>query len=74
MGYFSNGTEGLGYREIYCDKCVHDIHQDCPVWNVHLLRNYEEANNKKSILHMLIPIGEGGENKQCALFWKKEKP
>lgn len=61
MGYFSNGTEGEGYLESYCYRCVHwkDVGDGrgvgCPVWDLHLMHNYKECNNKGSFLHVLIP-------------------
>lgn len=66
MGYFSNGTEGEMYESQYCDRC---IHQDdpCAVWLLHMLHNYDECNNDKSMLHVLIPR-KGIENEQCAMF------
>ena len=71
MGYFSNGTEGSLYQEQYCSRCVHDEHNDCPVWLVHMLYNYEDADNPDSILHILIPLDKNGNNEQCKLFVKK---
>lgn len=69
MGYFSNGSEGECYREEYCDQCIHDINNSCPVWNAHLARNYKDCNDDASILHMLIPRTEGGlANGQCRMF------
>ncbi len=70
MGYFSNGTEGSEYRARYCAKCVHgkDDEKGCAVYTAHLLKNYEECNNKDSILHMLIPVSEDGlSNEQCLM-------
>lgn len=69
MGYFSNGTEGADYQERYCFRCIHDIAESCPVWNAHLLHNYEECNNKSSILHHLIPKTDDGlGNRRCTMF------
>lgn len=34
----------------------------------HLLHNYEECNNSNSILHILIPRDENGDNKKCLMF------
>jgi hypothetical protein len=71
MGYFSNGSEGDGYQEHYCDRCIHDNAEKgvyCPIWNLHLLHNYEECNNKDSYLHVLIPRAEGGGNDRCTMF------
>lgn len=73
MGYFSNGTEGDSYYEAYCARCVHDAHEDCPVWSAHLMRNYEECNKPESILHMLIPRTAGGGNEQCRMFIAAKK-
>lgn len=72
MGYFSNGTEGMFYQEEYCEKCVHDINGDCPIWLAHILHNYSECNKPDSILHILIPR-EGGRNGQCKMFIPAEE-
>ena len=76
MGYFSNGTEGDIYEAEYCDNCVHqngaDGESPCVIWTAHLLLNYEECNNKDSILHMLIPRSKDGPwNERCQMFWRK---
>lgn len=69
MGYFSNGTEGMDYQRRYCDRCVHDINQDCPVWLLHQIHNSAECNKPDSFLHVLIPITKDGlYNDQCKLF------
>ena len=73
MGYFSNGTEGLDYQEQFCNRCVHDVKQDCPVWLAHMLHNYDECNNEDSILHLLIPR-KGITNGQCLMFLPRTKP
>lgn len=71
MGYFSNGTEGEMYREKYCERCVHDGHgeNNCPVWSLHLLHNYDQNENEtlKALLDELIPR-EGICNQQCRMF------
>ena len=75
MGYFSNGTEGMGYRDRYCDRCKHDINEDCAVWLAHLVANYEECNKKESVLHILIPRSEDGlRNEQCRMFVERDDP
>jgi hypothetical protein len=71
MGYFANGSEGESYRERYCDRCINDRFNDCPIWNEHLENNYKECNNPASLLHRLIPRGESGENLQCKMFVEK---
>ncbi len=75
MGYFSNGTEGMGYEEIYCSRCVHQNGPDgksgCAVWLAHLLFNYKLCNSKDEgaqILGLLIPRDEHAQNKQCTMF------
>jgi len=69
MGYFSNGTEAEMYEEKYCDNCIHN--EGCQVWLLHLIHNYDEANNEKSMLHKLIPMNDKGFNEECTMF-KKE--
>jgi hypothetical protein len=72
MGYFSNGCEGMEYEERYCRRCIHYGPEEgpgCPIWLAHLLYNYDEANNKESVLHMLIPrTPDGLDNEECKLF------
>ncbi len=72
MGYFPNGTSGEAYEERYCSKCVHDGNEEtgsCPVMLAHLIHNYDECNNKDSILHILIPRSEDGlANEKCGMF------
>lgn len=68
MAYFSNGAEGVGYEEAYCDRCIHQGN-GCTVWLLHLLHNYDECNNEKSMLHVLIPRSrDGGGNERCTMF------
>jgi hypothetical protein len=69
MGYFPNGTAGADYYEQYCVRCVHDKDESCPIWNAHLIHNYDECNNEDSILHMLIPLAKDRlGNDACLLF------
>ena len=71
MGYFSNGSEGADYEERYCLRCIH--RQECAVWEAHFLLNYQEANKKDSILHLLIPRTKNGlGNEQCRMFIEKK--
>ncbi len=71
MGYFSNGTEGMDYEARYCDKCIHQ-EQGCAVWLAHMMHNYDECNNEKSILHILIPRNKEGWNEKCKMFHAKK--
>ena len=72
MGYFSNGTEGESFFEHYCARCIHDDAEKgkyCPIWNLHLLHNYEECNKKDSFLHQLIERTDQGN--VCTMFVEK---
>ncbi|MUO77659.1 hypothetical protein GOZ78_01925 [Agrobacterium vitis] len=69
MAYFSNASEGMGYVEEHCSRCVHD--EGCPVMEAHLLFNYRECNNPDSILNMLIPR-DGIVNQRCKMFIEKK--
>jgi hypothetical protein len=46
MGYFSNGTEGEGFFELWCERCIHnrdpDDKKQCSVWMLHLAHNYDQ--------------------------------
>lgn len=73
MGYFSNGSEGSEYEQRYCARCIHvdgkDGKSGCPVWLAHLLKNYEECDDKDSVLHLLIPrTPDGLGNAECTMF------
>jgi len=71
MGYFANATEGDIYEGMYCDHCVHNLEEyGCPCLDAHMMWNYDECNNKDSILHKMIPRGEENGNLQC-LFYKR---
>jgi hypothetical protein len=75
MGYFANGTEGELYQAHWCARCVHeDADRGCPVWDLHLLYNYDQ-NKKKSTadaLALLIPLRTDGlGNDRCRMFWEK---
>lgn len=70
MGYFSNGTEGELYQEHYCFRCIHwSEDEGCPIWDTHLLRNYDDCNKPDSILHILIPRSKDHlSNERCTMF------
>lgn len=73
MGYFANGTEGMMYQAVYCDRCVHDRDNDCPILALHFLWNYDQNRDKekKMVLDMFIPQ-KGIENEQCKMFRPKQ--
>ena len=71
MGYFSNGTEGADYEDMFCARCIHGDETGagkCPVMLAHYLYNYAEADKPNSILHLLIPITDDDLNAECAMF------
>jgi hypothetical protein len=69
MAYFSNGSEGDWYYATYCEKCIFNRKQACPIWYLHLMHNYEECNKPDSFLHVLIPRTKGGlGNEECKFF------
>lgn len=69
MGCFSSGSEAMEYQGRYCERCVHNKKQNCPVWLLHLMHNYAECNKPGSFLHVLIPRTKDGlGNEQCRLF------
>lgn len=76
MGYFPNGDAVVDYEARYCYRCVHqdgpDGESGCAVFLAHLLKNYNECNKKRSILHLLIPRDKGGKNEQCRMFLEKK--
>jgi hypothetical protein len=71
MAYFPNGTSWDLYYEQYCQFCVHENNEDCPVISAHFLYSYqlcnERSNPGKVILDMLIPE-DNGYPIQCSLF------
>lgn len=79
MAYFSNGSEGLDYESQYCDRCIHWTYDQatatdgCPVWDAHMLHNYDQNGDEKvkSILDLLIPM-DGLYAAQCKLFVARE--
>jgi len=72
VAYFPNGTAGMDYEERFCQNCAH-YHEEfsCPCLDAHTMWNYEECNNKNSILHKMIPMDKKGYNKQCIFYHEK---
>lgn len=71
MAYFSNGTMGMMYEDHFCSRCIH--RDGCAVLEAHYLKNYKEANNDESILHILIPRSEDGlHNEPCRMFYEAQ--
>lgn len=75
MAYFSNGTEGMVFEDVYCCRCVHYREPDdggCPVWILHLLWNYEQNKDedKRLALDLLITGNGFTEPYQCEMFHK----
>lgn len=74
MGYFSNGSSGMDYEYCYCWQCLHK--ENCPIWDIHLMFNYEQfetvngnqqLNNIGKILNEFIPQ-EGCSNGKCKMY------
>lgn len=44
--YFATGTEGEGFEELWCERCIHyaepDAKKQCAVWLLHLSHNYDQ--------------------------------
>ena len=81
MAYFSNGSEGDGAREQYCDRCQNwrdrgDGRGDgCPVWDLHMAWNYDAVGKdadetKRLALDVLWPRLKVF-NGDCQLFLEK---
>lgn len=74
MAYFSNGTEGMQFRDKNCDRCVHDLKGSCKVWLLHLLHNYDQLNDtpeakaQRAMLNELIPTDADGFARTCRMF------
>lgn len=75
MGYFSNGSEGEFYESAICGRCVHyrdnPDEDQCPVWTIHLLFNYDQHDNAtvKDMMDGLIPRSDvPGYNDLCNMF------
>lgn len=69
MAYFSNGTSGEIFQELWCSRCIHDVNQDCPVWLLHLIYNYKDEF--KVILDTLIT--DDIHDPRCKLFHQATK-
>ena len=65
MGYFSNGAEGLDYAAKWCKHCWHNLHNNCPVWALHLSTNYDPTMTP--VRNSFIPYKDG-ENQTCVMF------
>ena len=72
MGYFSNGTEGQMYEAEYCDKCIHNDEEGCPVMGIHFLYNGDKDEDIKTILDIFIPRKEI-HNDKCTMFVEQKE-
>lgn len=74
MGYFSSGTEGAEFEYRYCARCIHGGEQACPIWDLHLVWNYEQcrdgevAETKAMALDTLIDRGADGLTNRCRFY------
>lgn len=75
MGYFSSATdEDTDYKRKYCNKCIHDVNDDCPVWFLH--RRFSSQHSERLVVRFmldgLIPMSYNGVwNKQCKMYVEK---
>jgi len=80
MAYFPNGTDGELFEETVCKECIHYNEENgCPIFNAHLLYNYEAEGIAQKILDMLIEDKEEKNDEgykffthHCKLFIKKQ--
>src|SRR5688572_29108101 len=73
MGYFSNGSEGENFQSKFCARCVHDMNQNCPIWLLHLMWNYDAIGKtpdetKAAALETLMPRSKDGLSNKCNMF------
>lgn len=75
MTYFSNGSEGDGYIERYCEKCLNYGEEEdpqCPILAVHLMFNYDQLEKGqeklRECLSALIPTDDKGFGGECRMF------
>lgn len=80
MGYFANGTEGEIYQDEYCFNCQNwtiregEPCEGCPIWDMHMMDNYDLCNVKDSYLNKLIPRQKRGlHNGKCVMFLSKKE-
>lgn len=77
MAYFSNGSEGDGYQEQWCSRCMNwrehsEIPENwgCIVWDLHLCLNYDQCRDDgiKRVLEHFIPTDDDGYPMVCRMF------
>lgn len=72
MAYFSNRTEGMMYRERYCDNCKHWSEENgCPIWLLHALHVGEPE--WQPALDKMIPVRADGFGDECVTYWPTPK-
>lgn len=76
MAYFPNGTAGELYEERYCSRCRNNRDDDCPIWTLHLIWNYDQNSDatKHIALDALIPTTDDGNPGECYLFIPAGEP
>ncbi len=81
MAYFPNGSSGDHYQEQYCFNCVHygadkrskstEI-SGCPIWDLHMMWNYERGTEHQRVLDDFIPMkADGIYPGECQFFIAK---
>ncbi len=75
IGYFANGEEGRAFQNEFCHNCIHDIEENCPLFAVHLVYNYEQQDKgnemTKNALEMLVERTDKWPGNKCLMFVQK---
>jgi len=72
MGYFSNGSEGCDFQAQFCEHCVHDINEDCPVLLLHLMWNYDAVGeDKDDVKETALKVFISGSPQRCVMYHKR---
>lgn len=75
MTYFPNGTSGMIFQEQHCYHCRNwreregylDGSEGCPVWDLHLIYNYDREPQAGAILDTLITEDDPTPS-ECRMF------
>ena len=78
MAYFPNGSSGDAYMVKWCCLCRNWRDLDdgrgpgCPVWDLHMVHNYDAVKNKdlKRTLNSFIPTNKEGYPEKCTMFFQ----
>jgi hypothetical protein len=74
MAYFSNGSSGDRYMENWCERCRNfkrredEDTEGCPIWDLHLMYNYNENELHAKMRDHFIPMDKKYNPQQCRMF------